>query len=468
MAHKLLSRFSRSQIGCLVGFVCYWTWTFCAVLTNMFTPSSAMAFPVDAWFVSTVAHVVTLVAISLLSDRLGSFLARPLVYSGASSACVTGLFLMVAAGGYGDFSMLLTVVGAFVAGVGTALVVTLWAELFVSCCKGYALVGFLFVGIAASALLELFLAVMPAPLVLVVLALLPLASVAALFTGGKEPRLISWTPGKRSIRSLVSWRFVAYCLVFSIPLGLFQTWLYENGASLASWAPLLAISFPLLVLAAALDFAVHRARGVSLAEKLVMPVSVAGLFFLVAFDSEAMLAAGVLVFVAQQILTTVLYARFGLVAVREEAAPAKVFAIGIAATDCGFITGIVAGNLVQPSFANHGLYLILGIVYLVVMAAFLNVGSFSRKEASVRASDALSLDVSLRDVAKTHGLTPRETEILEYLSRGKSVPAIASEVFLSVNTVRTHIAHIYQKFDVHSRDELVSAIDSALSSSSDS
>ncbi len=197
-----------------------------------------------------------------------------------------------------------------------------------------------------------------------------------------------------------------------------------------------------------------------------MPATVAGLFFLVALDARALLAGGIFVFTGQQIMSVVLYARFGQIAVREEVSPVKTFALGISATDCGFIIGIAAAHLMPPAASGQGLYLILGVVYLVVIAAFLNAGGLLQKKEAASAAmggrSALLQPADTAAVARERGLTPRESEILSYLLRGKSVPAIAAEVLLSVNTVRTHIAHIYQKFDVHSRDELVEAMDEEL------
>lgn len=463
-----LPRPTRSQWCCLAGFTCYWGWTFCVLLTNVFSPRAGAQGSVDVWLVSTVFHMATLLALGALSGRVGSYLRSALAVALAPSACLAGFLLIVAADSFGADAVLVAAAGAALAGVGTGLVVVLWAELFVACCKGYAMVALLFVGVTTAAAVGLVLALLPRALSLVVLVALPVASVAAIYGGARGRRLPTATAAA-SVRSVVSWRFVAFCLVFPIPLGLFQTWFHTDSMTLARWMPIFAASIALLLVVAALDRALFRARRFSLAEKLIMPVTVAGLFFLVSFDTGATLVGGILVFTAQQIMSVVLYARFGQIAAREEIAPAKVFALGISATDCGFIAGIAAANLMPPATSGHGLYLVLGIVYLVVIAAFLNAGGLARKvepvSATAEGNDSGAVPTAgVAAVASAHGLTPRESEILEYLLRGKSVPAVAAEVLLSVNTVRTHIAHIYQKFDVHSRDELVAVVEKALES----
>jgi DNA-binding NarL/FixJ family response regulator len=50
-------------------------------------------------------------------------------------------------------------------------------------------------------------------------------------------------------------------------------------------------------------------------------------------------------------------------------------------------------------------------------------------------------------------LTPREAEILRLLAGGRSNPAIAGELVLSVYTVERHVANIYSKIGVHTRVE---------------
>jgi DNA-binding NarL/FixJ family response regulator len=58
--------------------------------------------------------------------------------------------------------------------------------------------------------------------------------------------------------------------------------------------------------------------------------------------------------------------------------------------------------------------------------------------------------------AQEDALTEREREVLEQMAQGKSYTAIAKNLFLSVDGIRYHIRHIYEKLQVHSRSEAVS------------
>lgn len=52
-------------------------------------------------------------------------------------------------------------------------------------------------------------------------------------------------------------------------------------------------------------------------------------------------------------------------------------------------------------------------------------------------------------------LSEREKEILSLLVKGKSYKAVASACFISIDTVSTHVRHIYEKLHVHSKSEAV-------------
>lgn len=52
-------------------------------------------------------------------------------------------------------------------------------------------------------------------------------------------------------------------------------------------------------------------------------------------------------------------------------------------------------------------------------------------------------------------LTKRETEILEQIANGKSRSKIAKQMFIDLETVKSHIKHIYLKLNVHSREDAI-------------
>ncbi|MBI5216201.1 MAG: response regulator transcription factor [Ignavibacteriae bacterium] len=59
------------------------------------------------------------------------------------------------------------------------------------------------------------------------------------------------------------------------------------------------------------------------------------------------------------------------------------------------------------------------------------------------------------DVHREFQLTDRETEILQMLITKKTRTMIADELFISNNTLKKHIQHIYDKLQVHNRAEAI-------------
>lgn len=54
------------------------------------------------------------------------------------------------------------------------------------------------------------------------------------------------------------------------------------------------------------------------------------------------------------------------------------------------------------------------------------------------------------------GLSERELEVLECLAEGKTTAQIAIDLFISDNTVKTHVRHILEKLEASNRAEAVS------------
>lgn len=58
--------------------------------------------------------------------------------------------------------------------------------------------------------------------------------------------------------------------------------------------------------------------------------------------------------------------------------------------------------------------------------------------------------------AKNYNITTQEKKVLQLLVNGKSYKMIAAELFISPDTVKSHITNIYAKLHVHSGTEAVS------------
>ena len=59
------------------------------------------------------------------------------------------------------------------------------------------------------------------------------------------------------------------------------------------------------------------------------------------------------------------------------------------------------------------------------------------------------------------GLTARERDVFNLYIVGRSAPYIAEKLVISESTVKSHLQHIYTKCDVHSRQELISLVETS-------
>jgi LuxR family transcriptional regulator, maltose regulon positive regulatory protein len=85
-----------------------------------------------------------------------------------------------------------------------------------------------------------------------------------------------------------------------------------------------------------------------------------------------------------------------------------------------------------------------------VMVAFL-LGAMARETLAGPDAAGLAPRRRVAGTALTHG----ETRVLHYLPTNLSAREIAGELYVSVNTVKTHQRHLYQKLGASSRSQAV-------------
>lgn len=159
--------------------------------------------------------------------------------------------------------------------------------------------------------------------------------------------------------------------------------------------------------------------------------------------------------------------------------PLRIVCLNFASMYFGELAGLATGQFMGFPLERAALAEPLGIVLMtIVLASGLFLCSESdlldiayRPETTNNAELNASASEpgtgehsgkSLRDVkdvcaylSETCGLTPRETDILPLLLKGRTIARIQEELFISASTVNTHVRHIYQKCNVPNKQALI-------------
>lgn len=139
-----------------------------------------------------------------------------------------------------------------------------------------------------------------------------------------------------------------------------------------------------------------------------------------------------------------------------------VFGWGATAFHVGSFVGLLAGDLLA-TFADtealvSPLCVAIGAVLVLVMAYVFKeqgVVELFAPNPPVCETEVSAIAETCRSLTERHGLSARESQILDLLARGRSVPYIERELGITTSTAKTHVRHIYQKIGVHTKQELL-------------
>lgn len=82
-----------------------------------------------------------------------------------------------------------------------------------------------------------------------------------------------------------------------------------------------------------------------------------------------------------------------------------------------------------------------------------------KESYSIQMNESEYLEMRCAAIAKLYKLSPRESDILIYLARGRNAAWIQQELVISPHTVKSHIYNIYRKLDIHSQQKLMSFVE---------
>ena len=208
-------------------------------------------------------------------------------------------------------------------------------------------------------------------------------------------------------------------------------------------------------------------------------------------DPACNVLASVLACAAALYVEVLFFAIFARITAKGFCLPSETFGIFRAMVQLGFLAGAILGASVSPRFGLP-LYLALVCLCVVMLPLFLHLqkrfespgmlgvaGALGPVAAEIGAGVRLGSEVTSREagkgtcaapiaepvdyvaaMAEAFKLSPRETEVLRYLGRGRSAPYMREVMTLSKSTIETHIKYIYAKTDVHSKQELIDLIES--------
>ncbi|MBO6662507.1 MULTISPECIES: response regulator transcription factor [Roseivirga] len=92
----------------------------------------------------------------------------------------------------------------------------------------------------------------------------------------------------------------------------------------------------------------------------------------------------------------------------------------------------------------------------LVGAAFIGLGVYLglkfRKVEIIEVSPSIEID---HDRIQSLGLTEREMEVLHHIAEGCSNIEIGEKLFVSENTIKTHVSNLFVKLDVKRRTQAV-------------
>lgn len=143
---------------------------------------------------------------------------------------------------------------------------------------------------------------------------------------------------------------------------------------------------------------------------------------------------------------------------------------GKLAANIGFAVGLAVGvgaiALPTPEIAHFYVPLALVAAFVFTTLFFLpsdadSMAAGYKTLALVNMHESPELDMRKTHelVVEQYKLSPRESETLEYLMRGRNAKHIAEKLFISESTAKTHISNIYHKLSVHSQQELLDKLD---------
>lgn len=421
---------------------------------------------------SNVPALIVFGAVILAAEQWNRWLDSPPFLLGSGLAGSIGCILMMTAP-FSEEKDVLFLVGCMVADFGTAPLTIALARIFARRGPRTTLTFVLLFMVVGIAIWHICLSI-PVDYARTIYVLLPLAASLPLLASPKNSlySCADKTTGETppSLGSIL--RFTAVFAFFTL-LASFAMSLSGGGIHLRSsyeiaffWAIVLASCL------AVMSLAWFRYKTV---ERLYYTLALCEVAILVltAFIGYDEITTFVFIAVLNTLFDAISWSVISAAAYSATTRQLQIVAIGRFAFPLGSVIGWVIGQYVasfQELSSNLALFCGIGALLLIIGFTFVCTNhSLSDLVSSSLASTDLDpselnsslaeahlsyLSIRTMQLANQFELTQRESELLSLMIEGRTNTDIAQELFISENTVKTHIKHVYQKLGIRSREEL--------------
>lgn len=372
-------------------------------------------------------------------------------------------------------------VGGFLLGIGNGLITLLWARV-ASTLSLRTMYLFILFSNAASLLVYFLVIFLPRflgfPLALILFTISGICAYFALKAScafpADEPNQ-SQQPQQSALKSL--WHPTLGTAILCFMSGLMLQISGQNEISLEAFqqTSLIASAIAIACLLIPALF-IKRSFDLSRIYTVALPISAVGFLLLPLIWNAGGGFANAFAQVGSMIAGIILWCMVAETAHGTAQSPLLLYSFSFAAINVAQLLGTLVGFFNAEALKPGDIVLTtvaLVSVYLLLMAALLLFKGRSKsvEAASVSAETPLTVEAETsvptaeailtaqcEKLARQHHFTKREGEIFILLAQGYTMPAISEKLFVSENTIKSHVKAIYQKLDIHSRTELIDLV----------
>lgn len=399
-------------------------------------------------------------ACALFAKQIGPFFDKKPIYAISSLLLVLSTVLVFSTRFFPESSLFLGSFAAVAGGVGIAFLILLWSELY-GCLNPLRVATYYSLSIVVGAIVVYIWHGFMFPWLFVMTALLPLVSILCVYESFRQLPSEE-RPQNTKVRLSIPWKAIILMSIYAFAYGLLENTTYSGY-----FGP---HSAPGTLAAGAVVFFAVAAQGrhfdFGMTYRLALPFTVAALLLIPAFNilsepvSSFCVSAG---YTAQSILVMVIIANL---CYRYGASAILLFGIERGVRQISMIAGRAVNDQAHL-LGNNGEVFLAALTVVAVMTATLIIMS----ERELSSSWGITVDKTnpgetspvarkhelssrVADVSREHKLSAREEEVLLLLAQHKTVGSIERELFIANGTAKAHVRHIYQKLDIHTRQEL--------------